>query len=108
MSDIQQHTAVSRPRWDGSRVLFDVEHDGQLVACAISRGALQDLSEHRCFKTAELLKCFADARARIEAIAITKFRASGESVSGVVSIWADDLDDPTLEAGSEAPPAAGA
>lgn len=103
MDDIQQSIAVPRPRWDGSRVLFDIEHGGQLVACAISRGALQDLSEHRCFKAPELLKCFSDARARIEAIALAKFRAEGESVSGVVSIWADDVDEPA----PEAPPADG-
>ncbi|MGA9867718.1 MAG: DUF1488 family protein [Acetobacteraceae bacterium] len=98
MNDIQQTPSVSRPRWDGSRVLFDIEHDGQLVACAISRGALQDMSAHRCFKAADLLKCFDEARTRIEEIAVAKFRADGESVSGVISVWADDVDDETPEA----------
>ncbi|MEO8714897.1 MAG: DUF1488 family protein [Acetobacteraceae bacterium] len=98
MNEIEQATSASRPRWDGSRILFEIEQDGQMIPCAISRGALQDLSEHRCFKTAELLKCFADGRSRIEAIARGKFRASGESVSGVISIWADDVEEPSPSA----------
>lgn len=97
MDDVPQTPFVSRPRWDGSRVLFDIQHDGQLVACAISRGALQDMSEHRCFKAADLLKCFGEARTRIEEIAVAKFRADGEGVSGVINIWADDVDDQTPE-----------
>lgn len=95
MNDLEQSAPASRPRWDGSRILFEIEHDGQVIPCAISRGALQDLSEHRCFKTAELLKCFVDGRGRIEEIARNKFRAAGESVSGVVSIWADDVEEPS-------------
>lgn len=93
MSDSNEPAARSRPRWDGSRILFEIEQDGQTVSCAISRGAVQDLSERRCFKTAELLQCFDDKRGRIEAIARSKFRAAGENVSGVVSVWADDIDD---------------
>jgi hypothetical protein len=97
MSDIQQNTSVSRPRWDGSRVLFEIEDAGQHISCAISRGALQDLSERRYFKSTELLRCFAEARGRIEAIARSKLRASPESASGVISIWADDVDEAPAE-----------
>jgi hypothetical protein len=97
MNEIVQNPSASRARWDGSRVLFEIEQDGQLITCAVSRGALQDLSERRCFKSAELLRCFEEARGRIESIAHLKFRSAGESVSGVLSIWADDLDDPAAE-----------
>lgn len=103
MNDIRRDTSVSRPRWDGSRVFFEIEDAaGQQIACAISRGALQDLSERRYFKSAELLRCFADARGRIEAIALSKLRASPESASGVVSIWADDIDEAPVEGASAA------
>lgn len=104
MNDIQQDTSVSRPRWDGSRVIFEIEDAGQQVTCAISRGALQDISERRYFKSAELLRCFAESRGRIEAIARSKLKAMPESASGVVSIWADDVEEPPE---AEAAPSAG-
>lgn len=94
MNDFQSTPSVSRPRWDGSRVLFEIETQGQRVACAISRGALQDLSERRFFKSTELLRCFTEARPRIEAIALNKFNERPESISGLLSIWADDIDEP--------------
>ena len=44
----------SRPRWDGSRILFDITDGNEQVPCAISRAALEQISERRCFKTADL------------------------------------------------------
>jgi hypothetical protein len=54
--------------------------------------ALQDLSEQRRFKPADLLNCFAAARGRIEAIALGKLRARSEGASGLLNIWSDDID----------------
>ncbi len=84
---------LSKPRWDGSRIMFQIEAAGQPVACAISRSALQDLSGRKQYAPADLLKCFDAARAQIEAIAAKKYNASPESVSGIVSIWDDDIEE---------------
>lgn len=84
----------SRPRLDGRRVLFDVEADGQMVPCAISLTALQDVSERRHFKPAEVLLCFAKAQPRIEAIVRDKLRRRGAHVGGLLNVWADDFEDP--------------
>jgi hypothetical protein len=93
MKGAGQHTSVSRPRWDGSRVMFELDDRGQLISCAISRGALEELTGLRHLKLAELLRCFATARGQIETIALGKLRARPESASGLLSIWADDVDD---------------
>ena len=53
--------AVSHPRWDGRRMLFELRDADRAVPCAISLNALQDLSERRHFRPAELLGCFAAA-----------------------------------------------
>ena len=44
MKGAGQGTSVSRPRWDGRRVLFEFDDRGQSIACAISRGALEELT----------------------------------------------------------------
>ncbi len=93
MSSMACTTTVARPRWDGSRVWFEITDGDERIACAISRAALQDLSERRYFKGSELLQCFIKARKRIEELARDKLRATPERVSGPLSIWADDIDD---------------
>lgn len=94
MAALKQTVATTHPRCDGRRVLFEVIDKDHSVACAISLNALQTLSEQRCFRPADPLKCFAAARIRIEAIALGKLRARSEGVSGVLHIWSDDIDDP--------------
>lgn len=89
----EQKPAIAKPRWDGSRVVFEIDVAGQAVACAISRSALQDISGVRRFAPADLLRGFGEVRGRIEEIAANKFRINPESVSGFVSIWADDVED---------------
>jgi hypothetical protein len=84
---------IPAPRWDGRRVLFEVVEDARLIPCAISMNALQDLSELRRFKPADLMKCFAAARPRIEAIALDKHRARAEGSVGLLNIWSDDVED---------------
>lgn len=93
MSALAEPAPASSPRWDGRRVLFEITADGQRIECAISRGALDELSTRRHYKPAELLLCFVNARPRIEAIARDKLRARADGISGTLSIWADDLDD---------------
>lgn len=105
MSPIKQKAAPSRPRWDGSRILFQIEFGGEPVACAISRSALQGLSGRRQYAPADLLRCFDASRAQIEAIAAGKYRARPESVSGIVSIWDDDVDDAPMATEADRPSA---
>ena len=94
MNSLDQVVGLSRPRWDGSRVLFEIAEGDKRIPCAISRVALQDLSQRRLFKAAELLLCFVNAQARIEAIARGKLRARSGGLSGPLSIWSDDIIDP--------------
>jgi hypothetical protein len=92
---------AAAPHWDGRRVLFEVIDNDQPVSCAISMNALQDLSTQRRFKPEDLLKCFAAARSRIEAIALAKHRARADGVSGLLHVWSDDVDlEPQFLAGS--------
>ena len=86
--------ALAAPRWDRNRVLFEIEHAGRLVACAISREALQDASDRRYAKPQELLACFERSRERIEAVALEKLRARSDENDSLLIIWSDDLDDP--------------
>jgi hypothetical protein len=83
--------ASSAPRWDGSRVLFEVTASGQKVQCAISPMALEAVGHRRCTGTGELLRCFTRARRRIEGLALDKLHARPAGVFGRVSLWADDL-----------------
>jgi hypothetical protein len=74
-------------------VVFEVVDAGEVIDCAISREALQDISGRRYAKPPELLACFETLRGRLEAIALAKFRARPESVDGMVTIWSGDLDE---------------
>ncbi len=85
---------MASPRWDRNRVLFEIVHDGQLIECAISREALQDMSARRYAKPAELLECFAKIRPRAEQIASNKLRGRSDAIEGLVTIWSSDLDEP--------------
>lgn len=93
MTATGQKNSIPKPRWDGSRVMFEIELEGERIACAISRSALQDLSGVRRFAGPDLLKGFSDYQARIEAIAVGKVRERPESAEGIVNIWTDDIDD---------------
>src|ERR1700738_1896624 len=65
-----QDTFWSRPRLDGSRVMFEFDDRGQRIPSAVSRGALEELTGRRHLKAADLLRCFAEARDRIEALCV--------------------------------------
>jgi Protein of unknown function (DUF1488) len=73
MNIIRRPPSVTKPRWDGSRILFEIEIAGRPVACAISRGALQELSGCHHIAFGDLLRRFADGRNRIEEIAKSIF-----------------------------------
>ena len=81
-------------RWDGRRVMFDLEHLGRKIPCAISRGALQQICGPRNFAASDMLRSFMKARRQIDRIALLKYTARPESICGIISIWADDIDDP--------------
>jgi hypothetical protein len=94
MADPDQTPTASHPRWDGKRVLFEIADGDRSVACTISVNALQDLSGHRRFKPADLLACFAAARAQIGAIALGKLRARTAGADGLLYIWSEDIEEP--------------
>jgi Protein of unknown function (DUF1488) len=82
------------PRWDRNRVLFEIVEGGEYYDCAISREALQDISDRRYAKPVELLACFEKVRPRLERIAREKLRSRSDAIEGMVTIWSGDLDDP--------------
>jgi Protein of unknown function (DUF1488) len=84
-------TSTSMPYWDGGRILFEIIDGNADVPCAISRMALEEISEKRCFGKADLLACFASARECIEKLALAKLRARADGISGRLSLWADDV-----------------
>ena len=83
------------PSWDGNRVLFEITGGEKRIPCAISRAALEELSEQRHAGGAALVRCFLAARERIEALARDKLRAMLGGVVGTLNIWASDLGDPS-------------
>jgi hypothetical protein len=94
MKALKNPRAAAKPRWDGNCIRFEIEIDGTPIACAISLGALQEISGCRYIKSSDLLRRFADARDRIEQIAATIFAVRPDSVTGTLHIWADDIYDP--------------
>lgn len=91
--------SFSKARWQGERVIFEIDVDGEKIPCAMSRAALQDLSGSRQFKGPDLLRSFEQFRTRIEAIARRKLQQQPESALGTINLWAGDLDEPPLSAG---------
>ena len=85
-------TLASQPRWDGNRLAFTINTEGNRIPCAISRPALQNLSRHTHLARSDLADM--DSRDKIEEIAARIFHITPEWVSGPVSIWADDIDNP--------------
>lgn len=85
---------ATKPRWDGICVLFEIEIAGAMVACGISRAALQEVSGCHHILSGDLLRRFTDGRDRIEKIAADIFALRREGVSGTLHIWADDIHDP--------------
>jgi hypothetical protein len=94
MNIFNKSKSVTRPRWDGCRVLFEIEIAGTPVDCAISRAALQEISGCYYIASGDLLRRFAGGRDRIEEVAASIFAARPEGVTGRVNIWADDIYDP--------------
>jgi hypothetical protein len=93
-SAAERSSIPTPPRWDRNRVLFEIVEDGQLLSCAISKEALQDISDRRYAKPAELLTCFEAVRGRVEQAARAKFKVRPDSIDGLVTIWSGDLEDP--------------
>ncbi len=85
--------AAATRSWDRNRILFDIVEQGQPVACAISREALQELCDQRYAKPAELMQAFDRLRDRIESIARMKYRARPSAVEGTLTIWSGDLEE---------------
>jgi hypothetical protein len=97
MDIMRKPPSTGKPRWDGSGMSFEIEIEGRPIACAISRGALQEISGSRHIASGDLLRRFASHRDQIEQIARKIFAGRPEGVAGTLHIWADDIDDPPSE-----------
>lgn len=84
--------AASKPRWDGSRVLFDIEVAGMQIPCAISRAALGQVVGSAFIATRELVTRFADGQRQIEQVAREMLSERPGTMRGTLSIWSDDID----------------
>ena len=85
-------TSPSRPRWDGSRILFEITAGNEKIRCAISRAALEEISREALLQDSGPAGVFRNARGRIERLALEKLRARPDCISGRLSLWADDVD----------------
>jgi Protein of unknown function (DUF1488) len=94
MSAVTEPRSARKPRWDGSSILFEMDIEGSLVSCAISRGALQEVSGCHYIANGDLLRRFAAGRDQIEKIASGIFAVRPVSVTGTLHIWSDDVSDP--------------
>ena len=82
-----------RARVDGRRVLFEVEEGGAVYPCAISLGALQDISNRRWLRPPDVLPCFAAAQERIEAVARSKLAGRTAATGGLMNLFSDDFEE---------------
>jgi hypothetical protein len=92
MANIPESASPSHIVCDGARILFDIVDGDEQIECAISRAALEDISETRCFKPAQMLAIFNGAQARITAVALMKRKGRPGPLEGRLNIWADDMD----------------
>jgi hypothetical protein len=86
-------SAAPAARWDGRRVLFDVQHERQVVPCAVSPLVLRELAPGPCFKTKDILKCFVAARSQLEAAAQSKLQRRALPYPTPLTVWSSDLED---------------
>ncbi|MFZ4406397.1 MAG: DUF1488 family protein [Paracraurococcus sp.] len=93
MSKAPQAKPALRARVDGRRVLFEVDSEGTGVACAISLGALQDISGRRWLRPPDVLPCFAAAQERIETVARRKLAGRTAATGGLMNLFADDFEE---------------
>ncbi|HEY6432645.1 MAG TPA: DUF1488 family protein [Acetobacteraceae bacterium] len=74
---------------------FEIEADGQRVACAISRDTLERAGPGHHAQAWRLRDTFERLRPRLEDIARECFRAEPHPHGGVVVVSSDDLNHPT-------------
>lgn len=91
---VRSPRAAFKPRWDGQRVLFTIAAAGMETRCAISRAALEALTERSFIPPRDIVLRFAEQRPRIEAIAARILALRPASVTGTLHIWSDDIEDP--------------
>ncbi|TDH60838.1 DUF1488 family protein [Dankookia rubra] len=93
MSKAPQPKPALRARVDGRRVLFEVEVDGTACACAISLGALQDISNRRWLRPPDVLPCFTAAQEQIEVAARRKLAGRSAATGGLMNLFSDDFEE---------------
>ncbi|MBL6077114.1 DUF1488 family protein [Belnapia sp. T18] len=104
MTDVATSAADQDVRWDGRRVLFDVQHDMEVVPCAVSPFVIRELVPGPCFKTQDVLKRFMAARIQIEAAVHSKLQRRVAPCPTPLTVWSSDLEDHAAAMRSAAKP----
>jgi hypothetical protein len=93
MANADIRSPPASARWDGRRVLFEMQHDGRQLPCAVSPDALRELTSRRCFKPRDVLASFVAARPQIEEIARGKLRGRATPPPMPLTVWMNDVED---------------
>jgi hypothetical protein len=83
-------------------VLFEMQHDGAEVPCAVSPDALRELTSRRCFKPRDVLDSFAAARSQVEEIARGKLGRRATPPPMPLTVWLNDVEDHVAASGPSA------
>jgi hypothetical protein len=89
--------AAPGARWDGRRVLFDVQHGQGVVECAISPEVLRGITARAAFKPKDVLQSFMAAQAEVTAIVHGKLRRRALHATPL-TVWTSDVEDLAEEA----------
>ena len=88
-----QALSLRSPRWLHDRVLFEIEECGDVIACSVSKVAIQDAGGRYSNLPSDVMSEFLCLRPLIEKIALAKFRERPGGVEGPVHVWSADLDE---------------
>jgi hypothetical protein len=80
-------------------VLFDVQHDEEVVPCAISAGVLREITSRAAFKPKDVLESFTAAHAEVTSIVRGKLRRRATRYPVPLTIWTTDVEDHAEESG---------
>ena len=92
-NSLSRRASSQHPRWDGTRVLFEIADGERRIRCAVSQAALENLSAQRHVGGVAFIRSFVIVQEQIEAVARDKLRAMPDIVFGTLNIWASDVDD---------------
>jgi hypothetical protein len=84
---------MAPPRWRHDRILFEVEERGAMLACSVSKAAIQDACGRYSNLPRDIMAEFVRLRDRIEKVAIAKFHERPEGSDALIHVWSADLDE---------------